>query len=274
MSETYPIDETVVRMQEIIYGILCEIDDVCRKNNIRYYLSGGTCLGAVRHHGFIPWDDDGDVMMPRQDYERFVSLFNGSCSQDYRLCALSLDPAWNLPYARVWFTHSRIIHQTIYDPDIGVYVDIFPIDGIPAGDLGRKRFFLHVQFLNEMCTEAKRKHYNTKTKLIRRCAKPVAGLFGARYFANRMNEYVRRFDFETSADVACSLPAHYGDREIIPRECMSSQVWMPFRGREFAVPAGYDRYLRNLYGERYMEVPKPSEIVNHQRQWEVVFGDE
>ncbi|MGN0185217.1 MAG: LicD family protein, partial [Aristaeellaceae bacterium] len=70
--------ELVQQLQRLSYAILCDVDDYCRANNIRYYLSGGTCLGAVRHKGFIPWDDDVDVMLPRRDYERLIAGFGAA----------------------------------------------------------------------------------------------------------------------------------------------------------------------------------------------------
>ena len=69
------VNETVSTIHKIVFDILCDIDDFCKENNIRYYLAGGTCLGAVRDHGFIPWDDDADLILPREDYERFFRLF-------------------------------------------------------------------------------------------------------------------------------------------------------------------------------------------------------
>lgn len=118
-------------IQKIVYKILCDIDDFCAQNQIKYYLSGGTCLGAVRHHGFIPWDDDGDIMMPREDYDRFVVGFAKAFSGKYMVGSLATDSEWQRPAGRVWDLSTKLEQTKFTGREMGVFIDVFPIDGLP-----------------------------------------------------------------------------------------------------------------------------------------------
>ena len=269
----YKKSETVEKMQTIVYEILCEIDSFCRQNDIKYFLSGGTCLGAVRHHGFIPWDDDGDVMMPRKDYEKFISTFGTSTTSRFKILTLDNDKTCNLPYARVWDPNSRIIHKTVYTPSIGVNVDVFPIDGVSNNPVRRKLFYWKLKVLDNICSEATRKEYLPQHRFValRKIVGRIAKLFGAHTFASMMNSLAKHFDYETSDLVACSLPVHYGERETIEKKYMSKQVYMDFEKSKFAIPSGYDQYLRNLYGDDYMRIPDASKRKQHLEVWDVVF---
>ncbi len=271
----YVKSETVEKMQSIVYEILCEIDSFCRKNDIKYFLSGGTCLGAVRHHGFIPWDDDGDIMMPRKDYEKFISTFATSTTSRFRIITLENDKTCNLPYARVWDPNSHIIHKTVYGPDIGVNVDVFPIDGVSNSCFSRKVYYWKLKVLDNICSEATRKTYLPQHRFValRKVVGAIAKIFGARFFASRMNSIAKSKDYETSDLVACSLPVHYGERETIEKKYMSEQLYVEFEQSRFAIPSGYDKYLRNLYGDDYMKVPDGPKGGQHLDVWEVQFTD-
>lgn len=271
--EMYEKSETVEKMQSIVYEILCEIDLFCRQNNIEYYLSGGTCLGAVRHHDFIPWDDDGDVMMPREEYEKFIKQFETKTTSRFRICTLDNDKDCNLSYARVWDPNTRVVHKTVSCPDIGVSVDVFPIDGVSDVRWRRKLFFWSLKVLDNVCSEATRRMYLPEHRfiLLRKIVGRIARLFGVHFFASLMNSLAKAHDFNTSRLVACSLPAHYGERETIEKECMSSHVYMDFKDSKFPVPSGYDRYLTNLYGKDYMVVPDGPRETTHLDVWEVHF---
>lgn len=260
MTELEKSKELVKKIQEIVYSMLKDIDSFCRKNNITYYLSGGTCLGAVRHKGFIPWDDDGDIMMPRKDYDRFLKLFGKEYNEKYGVGSLATDKEWMRQYARVWDKKTILKSNNVADKDIGVFIDVFPIDGLPENKYIRTLYYKKVKILDGL----KNASYKTKSlddekyKLIKKIAAIAVKPFGTRFFAVMMDKSARRYDFDKSKFVGVSMVTHYGQRETIKRKYMSHSLEMKFENSIFTVPCGYKKYLSNLYGD-YMKLPKDTE---------------
>ena len=121
-------DISLEELRKIQISILDEFSIFCEENKLNYLLTGGTLIGAVRHKGFIPWDDDIDVAMPRADYERFLSSFN---VEGYRIITPYNNEKYVYPFAKLVNSKTRIIEHTDTDSDLGIYIDIFPIDYIP-----------------------------------------------------------------------------------------------------------------------------------------------
>ena len=265
------------RMQDIVYQMLCDIDDYCREQNIPYFLSGGTCLGAVRHHDFIPWDDDGDIMLPRKEYYRFMDGFAQRYEGKYAVGALHMDPKWNRQWGKIWDPATKIEYMNYPDRTLGVFVDVYPIDGMPKSRRRQKAIYKAQKVLVDLIRDCLRTDIPPKVrhKPLRRFIRVFTRRIGAHFFADKIDWLVRRFDFDTSEYVACSVPVHYGPRETIRREHMASAVDVRFRDRMLPVPVGYDTYLTNLYGD-YMTPPSDASADSrtHSENWTVTFGDE
>ena len=268
------IRATVKKMQRTVWPILCDIEDFCEERGITCYLSGGTLLGAVRHQGFIPWDDDADLMMPRKDYDRFFAEYPASRAGRYGVGELSMDRDWYWQYGRVWDLHSRLTVDNLEDRVTGMYVDVFPIDGLPENPLKRKFYYARIVLLRGLGFAAVRRSFleGEKGRLGKKILRALVRPFGIRFFSERMVHHARKYPFETSKYVGASLAAHYGERETLPRAAMEGKVLLPFEGRMFPAPSGYREYLTHLYGN-YMEIPPDAEERGcfHLCHWQVEF---
>lgn len=122
--------------------ILLDVQDFCEKNNICFYISGGTLLGAIRHHGFIPWDDDIDICMPRPDYELFLQTYKSA--HGYIPMANTLGN-WVNPFAKVIDPNTKVV-SCISDNEPGLWIDVFPVDGLPDNFADAKNYMINVEF--------------------------------------------------------------------------------------------------------------------------------
>ena len=277
MSTTEENRAIVKKMQGVVYGILCDIEAFCRENNITYFLSGGSCLGAVRHKGFIPWDDDADLMMPREDYMRFLTEFEKKFGEKYTVGSLYNDATWQRQYARVWDNKSKLVSTNVKDRTMGIFIDIFPIDGVPSGKLSQKFFFRYLDVMNALRNSCVKTEFleHEKYRTLKNLVSVVTRHISPRWFAIKLDNKARKYAFAKCSDVAASLAVHYGEKEIIPRNCMDKAVYLPFEKGEFPVPIGYEQYLSNLYGD-YMTIPKDAEEngYTHLEHWKVTFADD
>ena len=245
-------------LQGLTLDLIVEFDDFCTKNNISYVLGGGSMLGAIRHQGFIPWDDDMDVMMLREEYEKL--LIAAKVSKDIKPERKFIDPysrtfARNFArYVRTDYTKHEEGFQEDDCPWIGI--DIFPIDYVPADDAKFKKQMKQVRFWRKLLLFSLTVPNSGKSKakkLAKNIIRPFTKRIGSYRMALKMDAIAQRYrnGDHTYIAAVCGM---YGDRERWKLEEYLPQTRVPFEGVMLPVPENYDIYLSNLYHD-YMQLP-------------------
>lgn len=261
----------ILKPEEIkheLLNILLKFDSFTKEHGLSYSLAYGTLLGAVRHNGFIPWDDDIDVMMPRPDYDRLIALVNdGLKIPGYQFVGYELG---NYPFPYLKFQNSLIsVEEEDMESADGLFLwlDIFPLDGVPRDDDDFGRFWGKAYRLGCFCKAGHTKVLSgvTFTKKIGKLVlKPYCKyLGGARRAADRLVAMARECTYseaEYIADVVWGGP--YGLGERLKKTDFERLTLLEFEGHYFATIQNYDQYLTQMYGD-YMELPPVEKRMSH-----------
>lgn len=246
-------------IKKIELDILKYIVAQCKKNHLRYFLAYGTLLGAVRHQGFIPWDDDIDIWMPREDYNKFLKLEFERKDSKYKILSFQVDPQYYYEVAKVVSLETCLEERGLLSiKDYGVYVDVFPLDQIPR----HHKFWLFVikcMALMKMAAINKRPAENLKHKnraWLFRGIGIVSTWLGARKYAPIIDRLAQK-KINDSKAIGC-LVSGEGEKDIYDDACFSASVKLKFEDEEFDAPVGYQQCLDQLYGD-YMTLPPENE---------------
>lgn len=254
---------TSEQIKEIGYRILCDVASFCEKNGIQYSLACGTALGAIRHNGFIPWDDDVDICMPRADYERFLDLYT---SEQYEIYDTRYQKDYPYAFAKVCDRNTVLIEHIEEPCSFGVYIDVFPIDGLPADQAMQKRHMkrLGLDFrLLAWKRMPKDKKLDIPHKLILIAAKSILHIVPIRVLIWNLEHDVKKYSYANSEYVGHLVsPAPWGE-DIKPRAVFERPVRHVFEDREFFVPGDVDRYLTLEYGDYMQLPPKEKQVGKH-----------
>lgn len=257
--------EGLRKLQLTTLEMIVEVDRICRKHHIQYSLDGGTLLGAVRHHGFIPWDDDADIIFTRHEYARFCRVCKKELDeerfflQDYRT-----DPEYRWGYAKLRRKGTEFIRsgQEHMRYRTGIYIDVFVVDHVPDQDLARKLYYgicfcLRKILYAELGMEtADQGWLRGLYRILYRIPKNTC--FCIR---NRLAAACNRYDTDLVSHLLYPYPARackYG----VPAHCFQKYIEMEFEGMQFSIFEEYDEYLSLLYGD-YMQYPPIEEQVGH-----------
>ena len=247
-------------LKEIEFDILKDIHNYCTANGIAYFLWGGTLLGAIRHNGFIPWDDDIDIAMPRKDYIRFM---NGYHSERYK--AYSCETEKNYPYCfgKVIDTHTLKIEPIRCKIQMGVDVDVFPIDDYYAAcmteeNIKKRRKMLRLWSLVLLKGSSRNILKKAAIALIRGTAAVT------QISANRIARKVNQLGQKASNSNGKMLFADSNIKKplLIENSWISAFTAHPFEDGAFPVPVGYDALLHACYGD-YMQLPPEEKRITH-----------
>ncbi|MBQ8684059.1 MAG: LicD family protein [Clostridia bacterium] len=264
--DTQPITD-IKEIQAILRTGLCYFADACEKHGLRYYLANGTLLGAAKYGGFIPWDDDVDILMPREDYEALQQL-EELRQGEFVLRSSATCATWRVPFSKL--THAgTVCHETTADfgCELGVSLDIFPIDGwADRLQTANRRAALAGLWRRCMSASIEERFFSPRTG-VRRCILWLIWCFshlcGHTFFRRRIQRMAARFADRSAAYVGCVAWACYGQAEVAPAQEFSGEKRLAFEGREHPVFAGYEAYLTRLYGDWRADLPPERQKTHH-----------
>ena len=246
-----------------ILQLLVAFDKVCREHQLRYYLWAGTMLGSIRHKGFIPWDDDADIAMPRPDYEQLIAHASEWLPEPLEFICSETNEAYPGTFGKLCDTSTTIIERLHYHFVSGIYVDVFPIDGVPANPILRRWQFMRYEFYKRVLYLTHRdpfKHgHGPSSYLPRLCRR----LFTVRSVTQSIRGILTRYDYDR-----CRFVADYDDglRGTMPKQTIGAPTPCSFEGCELMGVEQADRYLTHKYGD-YMVIPPQSEQRQHGFQY-------
>lgn len=254
---------TKPQIHSVLLEILKEVDSFCKEKGLRYSMAYGTLLGAVRHKGFIPWDDDIDILMPRPDFETFVAEFGKEPGARYR-CLYNTDnenECFMHFFAKVHdsWTVSKQGNSVKYR--FGLNIDIFPVDGKPDDVNVQKkmeRMLSSCSHRLNICGTGFRLfdfHQPLFSKL-------SAHLHGEQYWIRKMQETMRKYDFDKCAKAGSVSVKYNGLREIFDRSMFENYTELEFEGLRFPAFTGWEEFLSQQYGD-YMQLPPENKRRTH-----------
>ena len=251
-------------VQLVCLNLLKEFDSFCEKNKLLYYVCGGGCIGAIRHQGFIPWDDDIDVMMPRKDFEKLKVLWTKQHSDSqYRFNDNTEDVFMRTMWASISDENTTFIKDRQKDLDIshGIKLEIIPLDGCPANKLQRKiQIFwalIHQVYINQEPPISKGSFLKGIGKLLLSVHRSWPSRYRA---AVRAEKRMTKFSFDDCEKVTELTTRYQYMRNEYPRAAFETAIRVPFEDFMMPVPAGYDTYLKMAFGD-YMKLPPEHERV-------------
>ena len=233
--------------------------NICNKHSIKYFVQGGTLLGTVRHSGFIPWDDDVDVSLPRDEYERFLAIAEKELPEYYFLQTKDTDPEYPNNFAKIRDSRTTFIETSARNLNInhGAYIDIFPLDNYPSG-CKAKIYELKKTLLTRRIYKA---FYMPNMSFIAKIITLVTMIFYPS-LKGAVEKREKLFKSVSPTDKVINNSGAWLEKEIIPKEWVQNSIQMEFEGITVNVSDKYDEWLTYVYGD-YMSLPPENKRVGH-----------
>ena len=261
-----------VEEKQILINLFRKFIQICEINNLRYYCIGGTLLGSIRHQGMIPWDDDIDVLMPREDYDRFLNL-DFTELKGVEVITMHNNPHYYLPFSKFCDSSTTILEYDNIPAILGSFIDIFPLDGAQSdqGELANdllqfrrlaNKLFVESKYFNDNIKALFKRLFNFQ---LRTAWNELTLSFSKKSkrdaIVQSLENVMRRYDYNTSSFVG-NYGGMWGIKEFWDKKNFDSYQLQNFEGLQVRIPVGYDEILRKMYGN-YMELPPVEKRVSH-----------
>lgn len=255
------IDEMLPQVKQVELEILSVFDEFCRKNDLKYSLAYGTLLGAVRHKGFIPWDDDIDVWMPRDDYEKFIELWQVSCVDGYLIQNIHIEPDFTQNYTKIRKDNTTFLQpfEENYKYHKGIFIDIFPLDRISDNKIGVniQRIFAVLSMLF-----ARKYSPNNEKGIKKIISKVLLGVVPKKQYNGFQKIFEKgliNIGKKSNRELVC-FDTFQDSYIYFPSDMMNEFVELEFEGKMFYAISQWDDVLKNQYGD-YMQFPPEEDRV-------------
>jgi len=251
---TYDIRSLQLRMLDILIAF----DQVCEKHKLRYCIMAGTMIGAIRHKGFIPWDDDMDIGMPRPEYEKLIAHAKEWLPSPFEFVCAENDPLYPLPFGKIQDSSTTLIERKRLSYLGGIYIDIFPFDGVPSNKLIRRLHYTKYEFFKQILYLVHRDPYKHGHGISSWIPLIIQRFFTMGKIQKSIRKILLKYDYDKSL-----WAGDYTDglRGIMSKKVNNTYTSYLFEGKVIQGFKYYDDYLTQIYGN-YMQMPKG----DHQRQ--------
>ena len=253
-----------------------EIKRICDKHNISYFIIAGTLLGAVRHGGFIPWDDDMDVGMLREDYEKFLKVAKTELGEEFFLQTPETDKNYGLPFAKILLNGTVLVEATAgSNAKKGIFVDVFPFDVAPENEADRENHNKKTYFYKRLLLAKLNYNVCAKNDYVKRTVYFVLKIMSAFYshdkLVKKLESEITRYNNSKTEDIVNIGGAYGYKKETIKADWVRDTVEIPFEDMTISAPVDYIKYLETFYGD-YMTPPPEDKRYNRHSVTELDFG--
>ena len=276
---TKPLDKQTLRKLQLLELMnLEELVRICEKHDIKYFLIGGTLIGAVRHKGFIPWDDDIDIGMMRPDFDRFIQICKTELNTEkfFLQTPQTEENSADFEIARIRLngTHFKENHRRNLKLHDGIFIEILPYDDLPEDDKKAKRYYFTFKYLKRIVGIRMGYRYvlgSLHKRIVFYIVTFFSRIIPLKVLYNKALNYHKQYENTNSPKVFLLSGGYNYKKETHLRSSIQEFTQLEFEGKMYPVPKNYDAFLREQYGD-YMELPPPEQQINKCTVDEIDFG--
>ncbi len=254
----------ICEVRTIQLEILNHINIFCNTHNIKYFLCGGSMLGAIRHQGYIPWDDDIDIMMLRDDYEKFIQLYKQKDNSYFRLRYFKNENDMPFPFVKIEDSRTILRENVENTIEMGINIDLFPIDTIPEDEKLQKKMFNRYKIYRQLL-DLKQVSIRKGRSFWKNCVLFVSHialrLLPLHALIHKIENNAKQYS-NTKSNLCGIVVWGYGLREVNAKSNWDNVLRTKFETISAPIPNGYDAYLTAVYGD-YMQLPPEEKRITH-----------